>query len=704
MFTTFKYRRQVAVLAALAMVASVLVVAPAVAADPEPDFTADFDACIDDAAVSAGFEDVPDNHANAGDIDCIAYYGITRGTSPTTYSPSMSVTREHMALFLTRLAGLVGIEVTSTPADPGFTDTGELSAESQTAINQLADLGITQGTSATTYSPSDSVTRGQMALFISRLMNLMIPVGGKDSEWGHTPSDVAENEDDHEIGSPFGDLGSATKSAYDAITALWELGVASGISDTAYAPSALITRAAMAEFMAGVLDHSNSRPAGLSIQASNPGGFGGTVEADIVVSVRDESFAPVEDQAVDVFSSANPDAITKDGTCAAADDDSLSDTITGDGPCVWSGNDDDLTVASGNIVRTAEPDEGTTVTFYAWIGDEEGAKFDADEVDNVSVAVTAMNQEAAMTTSSDISDKSRTDNTVNLNDRSNVTVTVQLRDNTDDTVAKDVKRSGVPITVRLTQAAGGNTVFDNTNAAQLTTDDDGKASFTVAGPTPDSDDDAQARIDTVAFTYGGNVTTITAAVTYVINWIEVAPELESSDGDAPDYVLSETDDEVSVRGTMTLYDQYGDTFRAVGGSTVTITLGGNPATEVNVKRNGTASLTQDVAVPSNDQITVAYDNGVATVTNPSEDTVWVVTPANAGNSAAEAVGELFKDEDKFRVGSVLYSYDSDDTFLMGSSKITMEMFEEEMGKETAQVHVLIYTTTGASIFIVSHTG
>ena len=82
----------------------------------------------------------------------------------------MSVTREHMALFLTRLAGLVGIDGFD-PDDPGFTDTGDLSEKSQTAIAQLADLGITKGTSDTTYSPGASVTRGQMALFIARLMN-----------------------------------------------------------------------------------------------------------------------------------------------------------------------------------------------------------------------------------------------------------------------------------------------------------------------------------------------------------------------------------------------------------------------------------------------------------------------------------------------------------------------------------------------------
>ena len=134
------------------------------------------------------------------------------------------------------------------------TDIGELSAESQTAINQLADLGITQGTSATTYSPGDAVKRGHMALFIARLMDLMDPMadGQGQRPFGYTPEDVVDVEDDDtnedadetkKVKSPFTDLQSSTKEAYDAITALWELGVASGISATSYAPDASITRA-----------------------------------------------------------------------------------------------------------------------------------------------------------------------------------------------------------------------------------------------------------------------------------------------------------------------------------------------------------------------------------------------------------------------------------------------------------------------------
>nr|MDE0500323.1 S-layer homology domain-containing protein [bacterium] len=225
-----RFKRRIAVLTALAMVASVLAAVPAVAADPKADYTATFDACVGDAGGDAGFEDVPASHGNAGDINCIAYYGITKGTSATTFAPLMSVTREQMALFLTRLAGKVGIESDMMDDDmmgSGFTDIGDLSDESQKAIGLLKDLGITKGTSDTTYSPADNVSRGQMALFISRLMDQMTPQADGEiglsstTQYGYTPSDVVDNDMDADIGSPFGDIsGSTPKEEYDAVTQL----------------------------------------------------------------------------------------------------------------------------------------------------------------------------------------------------------------------------------------------------------------------------------------------------------------------------------------------------------------------------------------------------------------------------------------------------------------------------------------------------
>ncbi|MDE0602747.1 MAG: S-layer homology domain-containing protein [bacterium] len=576
MFTTLKYRRHVAVLVTLAMVASVLVAVPAVAADPTADYTATFDAC--GAAPDSGFTDVPMGHANAGDIDCIAYYGVTKGTSATTYSPVMSVTREQMALFLTRLAGLVDIPVDADPVDAGFGDIGDLSEESQTAINQLADLGITRGTSATTYSPSDDVTRAQMALFVQRLMNQMTPQADGEiglsstTQYGHTPSDVAANSMDADIGSPFTDLGRATKDEFDAITQLWELGVAAGISDTSYSPGADITRAAMAGFMAAVLDHSNTRPAGLSIQATPREGWG-TLAATVMVSVRSDSFGAVENRAVDIFSTTSANnGLRNDGTCnfgTNADDVNFGDFIDGD--CVWNENDD-ATDVDGNLIVEMDVLQGSTRLIYAWIGAKDGDKFDADTADEATVSVTAKKEQARIDVSSTINDHADTGYAasanryaaeegpkVDLRAVGEVTFTAQL----EDEDGNDVKRAGIAVRVEYLQGREGATPddtgtnprdlrnFANTHAAEGETNENGQFSFTVQGPADDRRNDDQIRADDILFIVDG-----LEDGTGSILWVEEDPALTSTTVESPVYVLAGASS--AVRTTVYLWDQYGD--------------------------------------------------------------------------------------------------------------------------------------------------
>ena len=132
------------------------------------------------SAQGTPFTDLDDvSDATRRAIHCIFETGITRGTSATTYSPSRPVTRRQMALFLTRLLDV--IEVPSPEAaDPGFTDLGGVEEEARSAVARLFGLGITRGTSATTFSPSRTVTRRQMALFLTRLLSAagVEPVSG----------------------------------------------------------------------------------------------------------------------------------------------------------------------------------------------------------------------------------------------------------------------------------------------------------------------------------------------------------------------------------------------------------------------------------------------------------------------------------------------------------------------------------------------
>ena len=104
-------------------------------------------------------------------IGSLAAMGITTGTSATEYSPGDPVTRWQMALFLMRLHGLTGFELPSGQSQ-GFEDVGSLPQDTIIAIDQLAQLGITTGTTPTTFSPLLDVTREQMASFLARLVRL----------------------------------------------------------------------------------------------------------------------------------------------------------------------------------------------------------------------------------------------------------------------------------------------------------------------------------------------------------------------------------------------------------------------------------------------------------------------------------------------------------------------------------------------------
>jgi hypothetical protein len=230
-----KTRRSVVVLAVVAMIAALLAipVAPAGAASA---------AC--DSAVSAGFTDLAGFTAETVNaIDCIASYGITKGTSATTYGPNADVSRWQMALFLTRKLTAAGVTLPSG-ADQGFTDISGYDAATQLAINQLAQLGITKGTSATTFDPTGIVNRWQMALFMTREVvaaGVSLPTAADQG---------------------FTDISALDAATQAAINQLAQLGISKGTTATTYDPMGNVNRWQMALFLARDLDVLGVVPAG----------------------------------------------------------------------------------------------------------------------------------------------------------------------------------------------------------------------------------------------------------------------------------------------------------------------------------------------------------------------------------------------------------------------------------------------------------
>ena len=89
---------------------------------------------------------------------------ITAGTSKTTFSPAATVTRAQTVTFLWRTEGKPAVQTknpfTDVPAGQYYTD----------AVLWAVKNNITAGTSATTFSPSNPCTRGQIVTFLYRDM------------------------------------------------------------------------------------------------------------------------------------------------------------------------------------------------------------------------------------------------------------------------------------------------------------------------------------------------------------------------------------------------------------------------------------------------------------------------------------------------------------------------------------------------------
>ena len=124
-------------------------------------------------------------------------------------------------------------------------------------------------------------------------------------ELADTASPPVEAVKEKKVGSPYTDLGSATKSAYDAVTACTNWVWFRGINDTSYGPSVLIIRAAMAEFIAGVFG-SLQRPPGRYQHAAVTAWDFGAIDTEIVVSYRTDTLTPMADVECSTSSPVSP--------------------------------------------------------------------------------------------------------------------------------------------------------------------------------------------------------------------------------------------------------------------------------------------------------------------------------------------------------------------------------------------------------------
>lgn len=115
-----------------------------------------------------------DGNTHEENIYYLTDLGIAKGTSDTTFSPNLPVTRGQMATFLVRTMEFLGF-VPPAGAPDAFTD--DQGGTHEAASNAVAALGIAQGTASGIYQPGAAVTRGAMATFLARMLDLGIESG-----------------------------------------------------------------------------------------------------------------------------------------------------------------------------------------------------------------------------------------------------------------------------------------------------------------------------------------------------------------------------------------------------------------------------------------------------------------------------------------------------------------------------------------------
>lgn len=121
---------------------------------------------ISTMAAEVSFTDISGHWAEKA-IVAVAEKGLFKGTSETTFSPDLSMDRGMFVTVLGRFAEKMGAEVNGTAA---FAD---VSQEDYFAsyVAWAAEQGIVKGTSETTFSPTQPVTREQMCTLFVRLLN-----------------------------------------------------------------------------------------------------------------------------------------------------------------------------------------------------------------------------------------------------------------------------------------------------------------------------------------------------------------------------------------------------------------------------------------------------------------------------------------------------------------------------------------------------
>jgi len=189
--------------------------------------------------IPGSFSDVPWDYWAVLPVEVAYENGIVQGYGDATYRPAVAVTRDQMAVYISR--ALAGGEA-AVPAGPSTASFADVPTDywAFKYVEYAVAQNVVKGYPDGSYAPAEQVTRDQMAVYIARA--IASPTGDAGLV-NYTPP-----------GTPsFLDV-AADSWAYRYVEYAEQRGVISGYPDGTYQPGNVVTRDQMAVYMQRAFD------------------------------------------------------------------------------------------------------------------------------------------------------------------------------------------------------------------------------------------------------------------------------------------------------------------------------------------------------------------------------------------------------------------------------------------------------------------
>ncbi|MTI84690.1 MAG: S-layer homology domain-containing protein [Firmicutes bacterium] len=131
---------------------------------------------MEEKTTNAGFKDVSSDDWYAGVVASTVDADLVSGYPENQFKPNAKISRQEMAVIITRALDMMGFDATSseeTPNNPidAFSDSSAIDEWAEDSVKVAVQAGIMKGMSGGNFSPDSNATRAQGAVVIKRMMD-----------------------------------------------------------------------------------------------------------------------------------------------------------------------------------------------------------------------------------------------------------------------------------------------------------------------------------------------------------------------------------------------------------------------------------------------------------------------------------------------------------------------------------------------------